>query len=150
MTTVLATTLRTARHRRGLAVCEAARRAGVSDRAIRNAESGRNQPYPRTLRRLALVYGVDPADLLALRRPPRVLARAIDHVLLHAAEGDMTQTAIVVDLPHGNGTVERAIREAVSRGWVRREYRRPVTLTPEGEVAHRERFGGGAKEASHA
>jgi transcriptional regulator with XRE-family HTH domain len=51
----------------GLSRAALARRAGVSRHQVGTAESGRHQPTPDTLRRLAKALGVKAADLDPLR-----------------------------------------------------------------------------------
>jgi transcriptional regulator with XRE-family HTH domain len=52
------------RVRAGLTVQEVADRAGVDRKTVWNAEAGRVEPMMPAIRKLAVLYGVDPADLL--------------------------------------------------------------------------------------
>lgn len=52
------------RLRSGLSQAEAGERSGVDQRTIRYLEHGEREPRMPVVRRLAALYGVDPADLL--------------------------------------------------------------------------------------
>ena len=56
-------TLKEARRRRVLSQRELARRAGVVQRTIVEAEAGRQVPRPATMRKLAEALGVEVADV---------------------------------------------------------------------------------------
>jgi transcriptional regulator with XRE-family HTH domain len=55
--------LREFRSRRSLSQQELADLAGVSRTTVLKAESGKQQPRPRTLRKLAKVLRIDPSEL---------------------------------------------------------------------------------------
>jgi transcriptional regulator with XRE-family HTH domain len=59
--------LREFRSRRSLSQQELADLAGVSRTTVLKAESGKQQPRPKTLRKLARVLKIDPSELQ--RRP---------------------------------------------------------------------------------
>ena len=56
-------TLREVRIRRLLSLRELARRAGVAQRTLVEAEAGRQVPRPATMRKLADTLGVDPMEI---------------------------------------------------------------------------------------
>lgn len=58
----------------GLSQVEAAELAGLNVKTLRNAEHGHAQPRLENVTKLAKVYGVDPAELLAELRAARPAA----------------------------------------------------------------------------
>ena len=56
-------TLREVRIRRLLSIRELAKRAGVAQRTVVEAEAGRQVPRPATMRKLAEALGVDPLEV---------------------------------------------------------------------------------------
>ena len=48
----------------GYSQAELAERAGLTREAISLLETGKRNPYPRTVRKLAGVLGVDPSELV--------------------------------------------------------------------------------------
>ena len=56
-------TLRETRIRKLLSLRELAKRAGVAQRTIVEAEAGRQVPRPATMRKLAAALGVDPLEV---------------------------------------------------------------------------------------
>lgn len=60
--------LRAVRERVALTQAELAEKSGVSRTTIATAEEGKNEPYPRTVRKLAAALGVKPADLMEPER----------------------------------------------------------------------------------
>ncbi len=58
------TRLRAARERKALTQQELADLAGVNRATVVRAESGQDEPFPRTTRKLAKALGVKPADLM--------------------------------------------------------------------------------------
>jgi transcriptional regulator with XRE-family HTH domain len=59
--------------RGAMSLADAAERSGISEDRIRSYEEGDRQPYGKTLRRLAQVYGVTAAELAATSGPARSL-----------------------------------------------------------------------------
>ncbi len=60
--------LRDARHRVGYSLREFAEIVGIAHNHLWEYETGRKNPQPRTLRRLANTLGVEVADLVKERR----------------------------------------------------------------------------------
>ena len=56
--------LRFIRERKALTQRELARRAGVSHVTIARIETGQDDPYPTTVRKLATALGVEPEELM--------------------------------------------------------------------------------------
>ncbi len=63
--------LRAVRERRALSQRELAELAGVSRVTVIRIESGLDDPYPSTVRKLANALGVEPSDLMAAERHSR-------------------------------------------------------------------------------
>ncbi len=55
--------VRELRRRNGLSQADLARLSGVGQDTISNLESGRHEPRPSTLRKIAAVFGVEVANL---------------------------------------------------------------------------------------
>lgn len=74
---VLALALRHYRERAGLTQAEAAKRIKKGESSIGNWEAARNRPSIYSVRRLAQVYGVTEAALLAWREPVVITVRRV-------------------------------------------------------------------------
>ena len=66
--------LKQLRRRRGLSQKDLAEASGVGQDTISGIESGRHEPRPSTLRKLADTLGVEVADLFEKRESPKALA----------------------------------------------------------------------------
>jgi transcriptional regulator with XRE-family HTH domain len=58
------TRLRAIRERKALSQRELAAKAGVSPVTVARIETGQDEPYPSTVRKLAAALGVEPAELM--------------------------------------------------------------------------------------
>ena len=63
-TVVKLSRLRSVRERKALTQRELATRAGVSHVTIAHIETGQTEPYPTTVRKIALALGVEPHELM--------------------------------------------------------------------------------------
>lgn len=62
--------LRAVREAKFLSLSDLAERSGVSKLTIHRLEHGANQPYPRTVRKLAEALGVEPMELVGPQDEP--------------------------------------------------------------------------------
>ena len=65
--TIIGARIRAARHRRGLSQKQVGDALGINDRHVQAWESGRRNPGPKHLAKLAEVLGLEIADLLPKR-----------------------------------------------------------------------------------
>lgn len=111
--------LRNARGAMDLA--EAAARSGISAERIKEYESGTRQPYRKTLKRLALAYGVSLAELVgpaaAGTTAPRLRARQVRRrpAQRETATQDTAASAIQVPVTIGADNDFRIVIELVIR-----------------------------------
>jgi transcriptional regulator with XRE-family HTH domain len=84
--------LKDVRRRHGLSQVDLSRRSGVAQNTISDIETGRREPRPSTLRKLAKSLGVDVADFYPETSPPKVSAPSSPEEWLRAHGGHLLRS----------------------------------------------------------